>query len=223
MRRIFSSGLLGQIGLISAILLAGLVFFKSSNSNAHALSYKRFAKTVNKYRHEGNPDANVTIIFYSDFQCPWCGKFEEKDLPYIIKDFVKTGKIFIEYRDFPLTMMHPYAFKAAEYADCAAFQGKYLEIRRLLYRHQDSWSSIGDIYYFLKTHAGSTININKEESCVRSGLAKRLVKSNMASGTRLKVTGTPTLFVYKGLILYKKIIGYRPYPQIRKTLEKALY
>ncbi len=206
--------------LIIIFLFLGLAFL--NNAGAYGFSYENFVKTVNKYRQEGNPNANVTIIVYSDFQCPWCRKFEEKDLSYIIKDYVKTGKIFIEYRDFPLTMIHPYAFKAAEYADCAAFQGKYLRVRSLLYHYQKDWSAIGDLYYFLKTHTEGIINLKKAESCVKSGLAKRLIKSNMASGNRLKVSGTPTIFIYKGLILYKKIVGYRPYPQLNKILKKAV-
>lgn len=222
MRKIFTSGLFKQITLAVAVLFIGLAFLQNADSKAYGLSYKNFTKTVNKYRQEGNPNANVTIILYSDFQCPWCGKFEEKDLPYIIKDYVKTGEIFMEYRDFPLTLIHPYAFKAAEYADCAALQGKYLQVRSLLYRRQNNWSAIGDLYYFLKTHTKGTINLKKLESCVKGRLPKRLIKSNMAAGTRLNVTGTPTLFIYKGLILYKKIIGYRPYAQLNKILKKAV-
>lgn len=222
MFRILISKLFKQVIFVIMALVLGLAFLNNANSKAYALSYKNFVKTVNKYRQVGNPNANVTIVEYSDFQCPWCGRFEEKDLSHIIKNYVKTGKIFIEFRDFPLTMIHPYAFKAAEYADCAALQGKYLEVRSLLYRYQSDWSVVGDLYYFLKTHAGGMINLEKVESCVKSGQAKRLIKSNMAAGTRLKVSGTPSFFIYRGLILYKKIVGYRPYPQFNKILKKAV-
>lgn len=207
--------------LAIAVLYVGLAFFVSTN-RAHALSYKNFTKIVNKYRQEGNPDANITIVEYSDFQCPWCRKFEEKDASHIIKNYVRTGKIFMIYRDFPLTMIHPYAFKSAEYADCSALQGKYLQVRSLLYRYQKDWTAIGDIYYFLKTHAGKIINLKKVQSCVQSGLANKLIKSNINKGTRMGITGTPTIFVYKGLMLYKKIVGYRPYSQLNKTLKKAI-
>ncbi len=187
----------------------------------YAVSYNGFVRKVNQERRTGNPDAPVTIIVYTDFQCYWCRKFEEKDLPYIIRDYVKTGKIFIEFRDFPLTMIHKYAFKAAEYADCSALQGKYLRVRSLLYKYQDYWSAIGDLYYFLKTHVKG-LNLIKEEACVKSGMPKRLIKSNTASGMNAKVSGTPTLFIYKGLILYKKIIGYRPFPLLNKILKDSL-
>lgn len=222
MFRILPSKLFKQITFVIVFLFLGLAFLNNADSRAHDFSYKNFAKTVNKYRQEGNPNANVTVILYSDYQCPWCRKFEEKDLPYIIKDYIKTGKILMEYRDFPLTLIHPYAFKAAEYADCAAPQGKYLQIRSLLYRRQNNWSAVGDLYYFLKTHTKGTINLKKLESCVKSGLPERLINSNMAAGTRLRVTGTPTLFIYRGPILYKKLVGYRPYSQINKILRNAV-
>jgi len=196
------------------------VFF--ANAKAYAVSYRNFAGTVNNNRQIGNPDAAVNIIVYTDFQCYWCRKFEENDLPYIIKNYVKTGKIFMQFRDFPLTLIHKYAFKSAEYADCAAFQGKYMSVRELLYKHQKDWSAIGDLYYFLETHAKGTINLKKEEACVKSGLPEKLIKSNMASGMSSKVSGTPTLFIYKGLMLYKKITGYRPLPALNKILQGAL-
>ena len=214
---------IGTLKLFASAFLFALViagFF--AISKAEAVSYSNFVRTVNNERQIGNPDAAVTIIVYTDFQCYWCRKFEENDLPRIIEDYVKTGKIFIQFRDFPLTLIHKYAFKGAEYADCAAFQGKYMPVRSLLYKYQNDWSVIGDLYYFLKTHAKGAINLKKEEACVKSGLAKKLIKSNMSSGINAKVSGTPTLFIYQGLILYKKVTGYRPFPVINKILQGAL-
>ncbi|MCL4428246.1 MAG: DsbA family protein [Deltaproteobacteria bacterium] len=203
-----------------AVIIIAIGF--CATPKAGAVSYSNFVRTVNNDRQIGNPDAPVTIIIYTDFQCYWCRKFEENDLPGITANYVKTGKIFIQFRDFPLTLIHKYAFKGAEYADCAAFQGKYMPVRSLLYKYQNDWSAIGDLYYFLKTRAKGIINLKKEESCVRSGLAKRLIKSNMSSGMNAKVSGTPTLFIYQGLILYKKVTGYKPFPVINKILKGAL-
>ena len=214
---------IGTLKLFASAFLFALViagFF--AISKAEAVSYNNFVRTVNNDRQIGNPDAAVTIIVYTDFQCYWCRKFEENDLPRITEDYVKTGKIFIQFRDFPLTLIHKYAFKGAEYADCAAFQGKYMPVRSMLYKHQKDWTEIGDLYYFLKTHAKGAINLRKEEICVKSGLAKRLIKSNISSGMSAKVSGTPTLFIYQGLILYKKVTGYRPFPVINKILQGAL-
>jgi protein-disulfide isomerase len=188
---------------------------------AGAASYKHFVRAVNKQRQVGNPDAAVTIVVYTDFQCYWCRKFEENDLPYILRNYVKTGKVFMQFRDFPLTLIHKYAFKTAEYADCAAIQGKYMPVRSLLYKYQSYWSTIGDLYYFLKTRAKGMLNLQKETACVKSGLPARLIKSNERSGMNAKVSGTPTIFIYHGLILYKKITGYRPLPLMTKIMQGA--
>lgn len=211
-----------SIKLTFLISLTIAIIAFSAQGYADAISYHSFVKTVNAGRQIGNPDAPVTIIVYTDFQCYWCRKFEENDLPHIIKDYVKTGKVFMQFRDFPLTLIHKYAFKAAEYADCAALYGQYMPVRSLLYQYQKDWSAIGDLYYFLKTHTKGTINLKKEEACVKSGLPKRLIKSNMSSGMTAKVSGTPTLFIYQGLILYKKVTGYRPFPVLNKILQGAL-
>ena len=95
--------------LIKLILLTALVFVIvafSAQNYAEAMSYQSFVKKVNADREIGNPNASVTIIAYTDFQCYWCRKFEEYDLPYIIKHYVKTDKIYVEFRDFPLTLIH---------------------------------------------------------------------------------------------------------------------
>ena len=129
------------------------------------------------------------------------------------------------FRDFPLTMMHPYAFKAAEYADCSALQGstdnnKYLKIRSILYKYQLKWGAIGDIYYFLQKNDRGILNMKKEQSCVKHNLTNNLIRQNMQKGTMLGVTGTPTFFIYNGLQLVKTIRGYMPWNKLNKILQK---
>ena len=209
-------------GLAAAVLFAASFFIIYGATKTYGESYGNFVNNVNNYRQVGSQDAAVTIVIYTDFQCYWCRKFEERDLPYIMDRYVKTGKVLLQFRDFPLTLIHPYAFKAAEYADCAAAQGKYMPVRNLLYKLQSQWSQIGDLYYFLKTNGGGILNLKNVESCVKSGMAGKLIKSDRSSGMDAKVTGTPTLFIYQGLILYKQITGYRPLPVLKKTIEGAL-
>lgn len=202
-----------------SFLMLNIVKIRKANAFVRTPSKKSIKQTVNNQREQGNPNANVTIVEYSDFQCPWCGKFEEKDLPLIYNKYIKTGKIFIIYRDFPLTLIHRYAFKAAQYADCSALQGKYIYIRNLLYKYQPSWSAIGDIYYFLHKKTNGILNMKKEQACVKKGLTIGLIKENMKKGDMLGVTGTPILFIYKGLKLVDTIRGYEPFNELNQTLE----
>ncbi len=67
----------------------------------------------------GNENAEITIIEFSDYQCPFCRKFWTETLPSIQKEYIDTGKVKFVYRDFPLDSIHPAATPAAEAANCA--------------------------------------------------------------------------------------------------------
>jgi protein-disulfide isomerase len=73
----------------------------------------------------GKPDAPVTVVEFSDYQCPFCQRFFTNTLPELKKDYIDTGKVRYVFRDFPLDAIHPQARKAAEAAHCAGEQGKY--------------------------------------------------------------------------------------------------
>ncbi len=195
---------------------------KKTYASTSATYRTAIRKIVNKQRIQGNLNANVTIVEYSDYQCPWCRRFEMDDLPLFIKNYVDTGKVLIIYRDFPLTLMHKFAFKAAEYADCSALQGKYLEVRKLLYKYQAFWSVMGNIYYFLHKKARKIINMKKEQACVQNRTMVPLIRGDMHRGTMLGVTGTPMFYIYKGLKLVKTIRGFEPYNALDKTLKKIV-
>ncbi len=86
----------------------------------------------------GNQAAPVTLIEFSDYQCPFCGAFYKNTEITLKKDYVDTGKVKLVYRDFPLTQIHPGAQKGAEAARCAGDQGKYWEFHDGVFSNQDS-------------------------------------------------------------------------------------
>lgn len=86
----------------------------------------------------GNQDAKVTIVEFSDYQCPFCGKYFQDAEAQIKKEYVDTGKAKFYYRDFPLIQLHPGAQKAAEAARCAGDQGKYWEFHDLVFQNQSN-------------------------------------------------------------------------------------
>src|SRR5207247_8778213 len=79
--------------------------------------------------------AKVAVIEYSDFQCPFCGRYAKESFPQITSDYVDTGKVKYVFHDLPLDF-HKYAFKAAEAAHCAGEQGKFWEMHGLLFQNQ---------------------------------------------------------------------------------------
>lgn len=84
----------------------------------------------------GNTNAKITLIEFSDYQCPFCERFFTQTEGQLKKDYVESGKIKFYYRDFPLSQIHPGAQKAAEAARCAGDQNKYWEYHDLLFQNQ---------------------------------------------------------------------------------------
>ena len=84
----------------------------------------------------GNQNAKVTIIEFSDYQCPFCARHFTQTESQIKKEYVDTGKVKVYYRDFPLSAIHPGAQKAAEAARCAGDQNKYWEYHDLVFQNQ---------------------------------------------------------------------------------------
>lgn len=87
---------------------------------------------------QGDPNAKVTIVEFSDYQCPFCGAFYTQTEGQIKKDYIDTGKVKFYYRDYPLTQIHPGAEKGAEAVRCAGDQGKYWQMHDLVFSNQSN-------------------------------------------------------------------------------------
>lgn len=145
---------------------------------------------------KGNANAKVTIVEFSDFECPFCGKFYEETYPLILKNYVDTGKVKIVFRDFPLTSIHPNAQKAAEATECAAEQGKFWEMHDKLFENQDSLS-VDDLK---KYAADLKLNTATFNSCLDSGKMTAEVEKDAQEGMSYGVTGTPAFFINGRLV-----------------------
>ena len=90
----------------------------------------------------GNKNASVTVIEFSDFQCPFCEQFFKTTYTQLKKEYIDTGKIAFYYRHFPLTNIHPLATPAALASECANDQGKFWEYHDLLFENQTTWANL---------------------------------------------------------------------------------
>ena len=88
----------------------------------------------------GKEDAPIVMLEFSDFQCPFCGKFRAETFDLIKTNYIDTGKVLFIYKDFPLSQIHPFAQKAAEAALCADAQGKFWEYHDKLFENQVQWA-----------------------------------------------------------------------------------
>jgi protein-disulfide isomerase/plastocyanin len=161
---------------------------------------------------KGDANAPVTIIEFSDFECPFCGKYVSETYPQIVKDYIETGKVKYVFRDFPLDF-HPSAQKAAEAAECAGEQGKYWEMHDVLFENQDALE-----VETLKMYAVSLgLDTAEFNSCLDSGAMAEEVKKDLADGQAYGVSGTPGFFING-----KLISGAQPFEAFKQEIEAAL-
>lgn len=138
---------------------------------------------------QGSSDAKVTLIEFTDYQCPYCALHSRVVLPQLTKDFIDTGKIRYVLRDFPLTSIHQEAAKAHEAAHCAGEQGKYWEMHDRLFAHQKELQADR-----LIAHA-KAVDITDSmafKACMDSGRYEDQAKASVAEGARIGVRGTPS-------------------------------
>lgn len=161
---------------------------------------------------KGDKDAPVTIVEWSDYECPFCGRFYTNTLRQIEEQYVKTGKVKFVYRDFPLGF-HPQAQKAAEAAECAGEQGKYFEMHDLLFEKGVS----GGVTSFKQFASDIGLDTGKFNSCLDSGEMASEIAKDMKDGAAVGIQGTP------GFIINGKLVsGAQPFSVFQAEIENAL-
>jgi protein-disulfide isomerase len=143
---------------------------------------------------KGPADAAVTVVEFSDFQCPYCARAEStvRDLMELEK---YKGKIKLVYRDYPLPS-HALAPKAAEAAHCAGDQGKYWEMHGKLFAGSPKLE-VTDLKGYAKEIG---VDLAKFEKCLSSGEKAKLVQEGQKAGEEAGVRGTPAFFINGRLI-----------------------
>ena len=173
----------------------------------------------------GKEDAPVTIVEFSDYQCPFCRRSYTQVYPLLKENFINTGKAKLVFRDFPLTSIHPSALPAAEAAECAGDQGKYYEMHDKIFDEQNKFGQ-GTVPFTnddLKKWA-SEIGLNTEEfnSCLDSGKNAKEIENDFTDGSSYGVSGTPTYFIGNDKDGYKTIGGAQPYQVFEQTINEFL-
>lgn len=161
---------------------------------------------------KGDADAPVTIVEFSDFECPFCGRYAEQTYPQIVEEYIETGKVKYIFRDFPLSF-HANAQKAAEAAECAGEQGKYFEMHDLLFANQDSLS----VENYKQWAEDLGLDTEQFNTCLDSGEMADEVAADFTYGQQIGVTGTPAFFING-----KMISGAQPYEVFKQAIEEEL-
>jgi protein-disulfide isomerase len=167
--------------------------------------------TVDDDPAQGPADAAVTVIEFSDFQCPYCARFQSETLPQILQNY--GDRIRFVYRDFPLTSIHANALKAAEASECAHDQGKYWEYHDMLFQNQSALDVDS-----LKSYAASLgLDTTAFNSCLDSDQKMDEVRQDVQDGLAAGVQGTPAFFING-----QAISGAQPYSVFQAAIEAAL-
>ncbi len=174
----------------------------------------------------GNKNAKVYVIEFSDFQCPFCRRFREQTLSQIDNDYIKTGKVYFVYRDFPLEQIHPAAIPAALAAECADEQGKFWEYHDIIFAEQQKQGS-GTIQYDaddLKQWAAQVDGLNTQQfnQCLDSQKYAQEVQKDFQDGATAGVQGTPTFFIGSPQKGWTPLVGAQPYSAFKAAIDQAL-
>ncbi|KKW22284.1 MAG: DsbA oxidoreductase [Parcubacteria group bacterium GW2011_GWA1_51_12] len=164
----------------------------------------------------GNPEAPVTVVEFSDFQCPFCGRFYKNVEPRLLDEYVKTGKVRFVYRDF--AFLGDESTWAAEAAECADEQGKFWEYHNYLFERQNGENQGAFSKVNLKSFAKAVgLEGSKFDQCFDGGKYTAEVEKDLADARALGVNATPTSFI-NGV----KVTGAVPYESFKVSIEEAL-
>ena len=184
-----------------SIFLLGLILgylFRGINLSGNAVSTITENGSIKVI---GQNNAPITMVEYSDFQCPLCKKFYEDALPIIMKNYVETGKVKLVYKQFPLSI-HPQAPAAAMATECALEQNKFWEMHDLLFKNQASWSGNPSHIAQFKQLAGQLgLDQKQFDNCLDTQKHLGNVNKDYQEGINKAVRGTPTFYINDQIIV----------------------
>ncbi len=201
------------IGIIAGSFLA---FYPESENNPKKLTSSKLIENGSPMLGDGN--APITILEWGDYQCTFCYKFHQNTLDVINEDFIKTGKVNLVFKDFPLN--GPDSLLAAEASYCAEDQGKYWQYHDELYRNwggeRTGWITRDSLDNF-----ASTINLDLEifNKCLDEHKYQNKVNALYDFGREVGIDATPSFLVFNDEKIIK-IRGNQPLEVFLKTIDE---
>jgi protein-disulfide isomerase len=168
----------------------------------------------------GRPDAVVTFIEFSDYECPFCVRHFTQTMPRLQANYIDTGKIRYVFKDFPIDQLHPGAIRAHEAARCALEQDKFWDVHRALFSPPGTHTrpAIDEV----AKQAG--LDPTRFGECLDSGRTTAAVRQNVSLASSLGANGTPSFFIglrdleTQQVQVYRAISGAQPYNEFEKAI-----
>ncbi|TAK69077.1 MAG: hypothetical protein EPO22_02115 [Dehalococcoidia bacterium] len=210
-----SAYVLAGIAVAAMAVVLAFVVFQATTASSDKLPART---ATGEGRVLGDPNAPVTIVEYADFQCPVCKRAETQLMPQIEKDYIQTGKVKLEFRNFPIIGQE--SWNAAQAADAAADQGKFWEYHDALFNAQGAEN--GGNYTFEKLVAiaerlGLDVQKFSDTLSANTHLDAIQKEKDAASG----ISSTPTFYVTDGKT-DKKIVGLQSYGVFKAAIDELL-
>lgn len=206
--------------IVAGVIIAGAIVYKPNSQPAtggsdqvvNGAAPSLVPATVDDDVVVGDANAPVTVIEFGDYECPYCEQFYTTIEKPMREEYIKTGKVKMVFRDYPLSF-HPAAQPAAEAAECAGEQGKYWEYHDALYEHQATIESLD----YVKLAGDLGLNKTTFKTCADTHKYAAEIAKDQADGNAAGVDGTPASFINGQLVS-----GAVPYATFKAAIEAAL-
>jgi protein-disulfide isomerase len=168
----------------------------------------------------GRDDAPVTIIEFTDLQCPYCARYASQTFPRLKREYVDTGKLRYTSRDLPLPF-HSFALPAAVASRCAGEQGRFWEYREALFASQSQLGT--EPYGRIAGQLG--LDVGQLEACRANGEQESNVRADLAMAAQYGIRSTPTFVIGRvvdGEFQGEVVSGAQPYEFFKAKLDALL-
>ena len=202
--------------IIGIIVGFSLTFFSEPQTDSKILTASNLIDNGSPIL--GNSDAPITVLEWGDYQCTYCYKFHQNTLDTINDEFIKTGKVKLVFKDFPLN--GPDSLLAAEASYCAEDQGKYWEFHDEVYKNwageRTGWITRESLDRFAMT---VNLDLEKFNTCLDEKKYQDKVNSIHNFGKELGIDATPSFLVFNDEKIIK-IRGNQPLEVFLKTFDE---
>ena len=205
------------IPIVIGIITGGfLAIYPEPESNSNLLTVEKLISGGSPIR--GNSNAPITILEWGDYQCTYCYKFHQNTLDIIEEDFIKTGKVKLVFKDFPLNGLD--SLLAAEAAYCAQDQEKYWQFHDELYKNwggeRTGWITRNSLDKFATS---VNLDLDKFNKCLDDEKYQKKVISLHEFGKEVGIDATPSFLVFNDEKIIK-IRGNQPLEVFLKTFDE---
>ena len=221
--------------IIASITITLVIFGVNNSSNEMGLSMEPTPKieqiesakiTMDTFVSNGSPilgdpNAPITLVEFGDYQCHYCNVFFQTIEDDIIKNYVKTGKVKIIFKDY--NIIGEDSVKASQGAHCANDQGLFWEYHDILYSNwtgeNNGWASSENLAIFAQQ---IDLNMNKWSECMNKGSHSQIILNSNDDARTLKLTGTPAFFIIDSEGKVSKLFGAQPFEVFKKIFDEQL-